>query len=182
MGSNTIYNFFYPDTAGYYQKVRSMDANNVKCFQQQTGTCGYSQSFGGFCPNYSFQQMEHYPDPYGQHNSLLQYQPPSCGGHPLSLPLSSFDSYRCPEYPNLLGPYPRDYQFGIGQAQPSGFERGLLSQGTNIYFGSQVPKSVSSIGPIYIQREPLVHELLFPEKERDNPGLSRERNAPFVAE
>jgi hypothetical protein len=41
MESNTIFNIFYPDPAGYYQKVPSMDANYVTCFQQQTGTCGY---------------------------------------------------------------------------------------------------------------------------------------------
>jgi hypothetical protein len=56
MGSYTIFNFFYPDTAGYYQKVHSINANNIACFQQQTGTCGYPQSFGGFCPNYPFQK------------------------------------------------------------------------------------------------------------------------------
>jgi hypothetical protein len=103
MGNNTIINIFYPDASRNYQKVQSLDTNNVAGYQQQAAISGYPQSFGGFCPNYSFQQMEHYPDPYGQYNSLLQYQPPSCGGYPLPLPSLSFDSYRYPEYPNLLG-------------------------------------------------------------------------------
>jgi hypothetical protein len=52
----------------------------------------------------------------------------------------------------------------------------------SIAYGFQVPQSVSSIGPICIKSEPLVHELLFPEKEHDNPRLQRECNAPSVDE
>jgi hypothetical protein len=32
MGSNTIINIFYQDATGYYQKVRSLDANNATGF------------------------------------------------------------------------------------------------------------------------------------------------------
>jgi hypothetical protein len=143
---------------------------------------GYPQNFGGLCPNYTFQQMEHYPNPYGQHDSVLQFQPPSCSGHALSLPTSSFDTYRHAEYQNSFCTYPRDTQHGIGQTHPSGIERGLLSQGTSIMCGSRDPQSVSSVGPFCNQTEPFVNTFLFPEKERDNPGLQRERNAPSVAE
>jgi hypothetical protein len=77
MGCYTVYNFFYPDPAGYYQKVRSLDSENVARFQQQTGTCGYPQGFGGFRPNNMSQQMKIYSDSNRQHDSVLQYQPPS---------------------------------------------------------------------------------------------------------
>jgi hypothetical protein len=77
MGCHTVYNFFYPDTAGYYQKVRSMDSENVARFQQETGTCGYPQGFGGFSPNNTSQQMNVCSNLNRQHDSVLQYQPPS---------------------------------------------------------------------------------------------------------
>jgi hypothetical protein len=50
-GSNTIINFFYPDASGNYEKVQSLDANNVTSFQQKAGNCCYPQSFGLEGPN-----------------------------------------------------------------------------------------------------------------------------------
>jgi hypothetical protein len=73
-----IINIFYPDASGNYRKMQSMDVDSVTGVQQQVEIGDCPQSLGGFFPDYSFQQMGNHPDPYRQHNNLLQYRPTSC--------------------------------------------------------------------------------------------------------